>query len=74
MLGLFSRAIFAQELEIQNIHAKGDVNSAAVTWNIRYDQVPDSGSLIIRYLESNLTKLNTDPDWKYTNPIEPQNT
>lgn len=74
MLGLFSRAIFAQELEIQNIHAKGDVSSAAVTWNIRYDQVPDSGSLIIRYLESNLTKLNTDPDWKYTNPIDPQST
>lgn len=74
MLGLFAGTSFAQELEIENIHAKGDVGTAKVTWNIRYDQVPESGKLIIRYLQSNLTKLNADPDWNYTEPIDPKQT
>jgi phosphate:Na+ symporter len=74
MLGLFAGTSFAQELDIENINAKGDVGTAKITWNIRYDQVPESGKLIIRYLESNLTKLNADPDWKYTEPIDPKQT
>lgn len=74
MIGLFSGMAFSQELEIENIHAKGDVGTAKITWNIKYDQVPQKGKLIIRYLESNLTKLNSNPNWNYSEPIDPRQT
>lgn len=71
LISLFNGIVFSQSLEIENIHASGDVGEAKITWNIKYDQVPNKGKLIIRYLESNLTKLNTNPDWKYSAPIDP---
>lgn len=74
ILSLISNVTFSQELEIENINAKGDVGSAKITWNIKYDQVPDKGKLIIRYLESNLTKLNSDPNWNYSEPIDVRQT
>lgn len=72
VFGLFNALGASPELE--NIHAKGDVGAAKITWNIKYSDLPVDGKLIIRYLPSNLTKLNTSPDWKYTQPFEASKT
>jgi phosphate:Na+ symporter len=59
------------EAFIENIHASGDVGEAKITWNINYDELPTSKKLVIRYLKSNLTKLDANPDWLYTGVIDP---
>lgn len=59
---------------IENIHADGGVGEATITWNIKYDSLPLSRKLVIRYLESNKTKLAIEPEWKYSKPINPNKT
>jgi hypothetical protein len=63
-------SIAEQEAFIENIHASGDVGEAKITWNINYSELPTNKKLVIRYLKSNLTKLDANPDWIYSAVIE----
>ena len=51
---------------VENINSSVDVNEATITWNFRYDQDHHNKWLVIRYIPDNLTKMDLNPDWKYT--------
>lgn len=57
--------ISASEL-IENISSSSDVNEATISWNVKYDKFPLNRNFIIRYLEENKTKIDLNPNWKYT--------
>lgn len=63
-----------QVCPIENVGVSEGVGEARVTWNIMYDSLPMDRMLVIRYLPSNQTKLNANPDWKYTKLIDPAKT
>jgi phosphate:Na+ symporter len=65
---------FAGDQFIENISSSGGEGEAKITWNITYDSLPTDKKLVIRYLQSNLTKLDSDPDWKYTEIFDPSTT
>lgn len=65
---------YAQAVEIENIHSSADVDEAKITWNLKYENLPTDQNLVIRYIPSNLTKLTTSPDWKYTKVISSSQT
>lgn len=55
---------------IENISASGGVSEAKVSWHAHCDSVQDGQQFVIRYLESNLTKLDANPPWNYTKPFD----
>lgn len=59
---------------IEHIHAEVDGNEATIIWNLKYDQIPLKGRLVIRYLKENQTKLTYKPKWKLTPSISPDQT
>lgn len=63
-----------QESPIENVSVSGGVGEATVSWNIMYDSLPLGRKLVIRYLPSNQTKLDVNPNWEYTELIDPKNT
>lgn len=65
-ISLIGNVTFAGDQFIENLSTSGGEGEAEISWNITYDSLPSSKMLIIRYLESNLTKMNANPDWKYT--------
>lgn len=66
----FSTTSFSQEKAgdiIENVNAKSDVDEVNITWNVKYDKLPLEQSFVIRYIQSNLTKLDKESaPWKYT--------
>jgi phosphate:Na+ symporter len=70
-LFLLGSNAFAGNEFIENISSSGGEGEAKITWNITYDSLPTDKKLVIRYLQSNLTKLDADPDWKYTEILDP---
>ena len=67
---LIGSTSFASDEFIENISSSGGEGEAKITWNITYDNLPTSKKLVIRYLESNLTKLDANPDWKYSEILD----
>ncbi|MFK7787108.1 MAG: Na/Pi cotransporter family protein [Crocinitomicaceae bacterium] len=67
---LLGHTAFGGDQFIENISSKGGEGEAKITWNITYDSLPTDKKLVIRYLPSNLTKLDADPDWKYTEILD----
>lgn len=59
---------------VENVAVSPGADEAKVTWNIQYDSLDTDKKLVIRYLESNLTKLDANPDWNYTTLIDPSKT
>jgi phosphate:Na+ symporter len=59
---------------IENVSSSVDGSDAKVTWNLKYDKIPLKGKLVVRYLKDNLTKLNSNPSWKYSPVIDPSKT
>lgn len=59
---------------IENISSSGGPGEVDITWNILYDSLPLNRKLVIRYLPSNMTKLDVHPNWKYTKLIDPKKT
>lgn len=59
---------------LENIHTSINVDDATIKWNIKYEKLPFSNKLIIRYLPENLTKLDLNPQWKYSKLIDPKET
>jgi phosphate:Na+ symporter len=59
---------------IENLHSDVDGTAAEVSWNIKYDKVPLNGKLIVRYIKKNLTKINDNPNWNYTDYISADKT
>ena len=74
LLIIISSFSFSGEGYIENISGSGDVGEAKLSWNIVYDSLPLKKKLIVRYLESNLTKLNASPDWNYSAFIDANKT
>lgn len=70
-VSIIGSSAFAGDQFIENISTSAGEGEATITWNISYDSLPTSKMLIIRYLESNLTKMNSNPDWKYTKFLSP---
>jgi len=68
---LLGSAAIAGEDFIENVSSSGGEGEAKISWNINYDHLPTDKKLVIRYLESNLTKLNANPDWNYTEILDP---
>ncbi len=71
LISLMGHSAFAGDVFIENVSLSGGEGEAEVSWNISYDSLPTKRKLIIRYLESNLTKLDANPDWKYTEILDP---
>jgi phosphate:Na+ symporter len=77
---LFTTSFYAKDISlknlrgaddyIENVNSKVDASEAQITWNLKDDQMPFEGQFVIRYLRANLTKLKTNPDWKYTGNID----
>ena len=63
--------VFAGDGFIENVAATAGEGEAKVSWNIVYDSLPTKRKLIIRYLESNITNLNANPNWKYSKILDP---
>ena len=59
---------------IENINVSGGPGDAKITWNVLCDSLPTSKKIVVRYLNSNLTKLNSDPDWIYSELIDAKKT
>ncbi len=77
LIALFANNAWSAEKvksPIENIGVHEGVGEVEITWNIVYDSLPLDKKLVIRYLPSNLTKLDLDPDWKYTAFINPDET
>lgn len=70
-VSLVGTTTFASDGFIENVSSSVDEVKAKITWNIKYDSLPTDKQLVIRYLESNLTKLNANPDWKYSKILDP---
>lgn len=66
LLFLFS----AEASTIENVHIEKNAGTSKVCWNINYDSLPTDKKVIIRYIPSNLTKLQSNPPWKYTPLID----
>ena len=74
---LLATTVFAgsdQKSPIENISVEGGVGEATVHWNIMYDSLPLGRKLVIRYLPNNQTKLDVNPNWEYTELIDPKKT
>ncbi len=69
-VSLIGTTTYASDQFIENVSSSGGEGEAKITWNINYDSLPTDKQLVIRYLESNLTKLNTSPDWKYSKILD----
>lgn len=69
-VSLIGNVALAEDQFLENISSSGGEGEAKITWNINYDSLPTNKRLVIRYLESNLTKLNANPDWKYTEILD----
>ncbi len=63
---LLGNTAFGGDDFIENVSTSGGEGEASITWNIKYEHLPTSKRLVIRYLESNLTKLDANPKWKYS--------
>lgn len=70
-ISIICNAAFGGDQFIENLSTTGGEAEAKISWNITYDSLPTKRKLIIRYLESNLTNLNANPDWKYTEILDP---
>jgi phosphate:Na+ symporter len=55
---------------IENINSSVNSTEAEITWNVKYDELPIDGKLVIRYLKDNMTKLTRNPKWKFTSSID----
>lgn len=55
---------------IQNIHSSGGVGEAKISWNVNYDSLSTNRKIVVRYLKSNLTKLDLNPDWDYSKVMD----
>lgn len=77
VLALCSSVVFAGEeatSPIENISVSEGVGEAKISWNLMYDSIPLDRKLVIRYLPSNMTKLDVHPNWEYTKLIDPSKT
>lgn len=63
-----------QQSPIENISSSEGPGEVKIYWNLMYDSLPLNRKLVIRYLPSNKTKLDVNPDWKYTGLIDPKKT
>lgn len=72
VLLLTSSNIFASTIE--NVNVSGEVRTAKVSWNINYDSLSTDKKIIIRYIPSNLAKLDANPPWEYTELIDSKKT
>lgn len=63
----FSGLLFAgdQLTVIEHIHVSAESNSADISWNLKYDSIPDDKQIAVRYIKANLTKLDINPTWDY---------
>lgn len=50
---------------IENINVSAESQSADISWNLKYDSIPNDKQIVVRYIKANLAKLNTNPDWEY---------
>lgn len=69
-VSLIGSSAFASDQFIENVSSSGGEGEAKITWNINYDSLPTDKQLVIRYLESNLTKLDANPNWNYSEILD----
>lgn len=74
MVSSFTFASDKPESIIENVNVSEGAGEVTITWNLIYDSIPLNEKLVIRYLPSSLTKLDVNPDWKYTQLIDPSKT
>lgn len=60
----------SEESIVEHISASGGVGEAKLSWSLKCDQRDPDKAIVIRYLNSNLTKLNTKPDWHYSKVLD----